>query len=175
MSIDIYFEIVAKPQCSGLLTSIPENLNFTDEKYAKEWEKEIGLKCQYQYRTINLSEAGEKMFGKTPHYTHYLDGQTIFVFADGKREYVTEEQLQPYYYLKTDDGYVYEREIIDFLENPYFFSDMAENGFVSDSDLDRMIYAVVGDDNTYYAEDLFVLLRAKRALAEGYTVVCRKE
>ena len=175
MSKDMRFEKVADPKRGNFITEIPEGMEFIHADRAEEWVQKIGKRCKYFHKTIDMFSAGEKIFGKRPSSISYGPGRVTYQFEDGSKETVEKDRLKPYYYDKQDDGYLYWHESIGSLEHPYFFIDLVEEGFVSDSDIERMIDHVIDSGETYCAEDLIIILKARRALKEGCTVVCRKD
>jgi len=146
---------------------------------AEEWQKKVGIKRKIRYQTVDLFKTAEKKFGKKPVSMTFLMNGDYRCMAAGEKELgiITEEELKKEYYWVEEDSYIWDQKEIGELEDPYFLSDQSPC-IASSETIGKILneyLQYIEDQEGYVSEscgrDLYVLLKAKREIEKGKTVV----
>ena len=148
---------------------------YTEEAKAKDWEKEYGVLTTVEYMTVDFWSVAEKELGVRPNssvYHPYTGDQTFY--RDGEKlGTLTREELNKHKYKKSFPAYVYIQEKIASCDGPYDIPEIQE-GIMTHDELvklaERMVQATGGEYYSYLGEQLWVIVQAVSACAEGDVV-----
>ena len=175
MSRDMAFYKVSRVDVPAKITEIPDGFAFVTEEMAEPWEKTIGTSCDYTHRTIDLFDACKDIFGKeisSIGFSIAWKNHRVY-FTDGTYQDVTDKQLEPYYYDNTEHGYIYQEEVIAYVNRPYIF-DKRYSGVLDDETIEEMINTILDGYDDYYGLTLVDVCKARREMINGATVVCKE-
>lgn len=88
---------------------------------ARDWEIKVGQLVRLKYRTVDLFGISEKLFKQRAMSIQYLYSGYLFKDANGHSiGRINRDDLEPYYYIKEYDGYVYDQRLISEIDSFYF-------------------------------------------------------
>ena len=157
MSRELHFYKVKK-----IDTFLPEVLDADKEDFPYQYKKVEDTpswfipyckKRKVKHTTIDYFKACEEILGsKIDSLSHLPSGRKICYFEGKLVGNITAEQLEPYYYVKEEDAYVYQEEYITSIENTYMIlDDSMESGITSLDGLYKLIKKCIDHNETYYA------------------------
>ena len=192
MSHSLYFYKVSR-----ITDELPEIIN-TDSmslpffsvsiEDAADWEKEIGVFRTIEYSTVDMYDAGEKLFGKRPQsirlsQDYYLDPTGPFadveiIFPDGDKQHVHRRVMERFRRNKQYSACIYKRDDIARVEDGYMVKSEEYEGRPSTrEDVLEMVRRFVSDHEddykySYNSAPLFEVMKAYFAINDDNCIIC---